>query len=335
MPKVSVIVPIYGVEPYIERCARSLFEQTLDDIEYLFIDDCSPDASFEILERIIEEYPLRRNQVQLIQNKQNYGVSHSRQLGLDKATGEYIIHCDPDDWVELNMYELLYNRAKETDADLVLCDFTSVSQNMNYIYCSQAPKQLTSSSVIESISGHKQPILHGSTCNKLLKSEWCKFANFPEDISYCEDAYFWFQIFQNKLKIAYINKSLYYYRNNLKSLVNNNLKSKQILDLNLIRYLKILLSQSNDQTYRLCCKSMIIAIIYYRFYLNKIVSNNEFRNQFQKYEDFIESSSLLSKEKRLLLKFAMMGFHYQSLILFRLMSKAKRLFVSIQLFFRQ
>ena len=56
MPKVSVIIPVYGVEKYIERCARSLFEQTLNDIEYIFVDDCSPDKSIEILERIIEEY---------------------------------------------------------------------------------------------------------------------------------------------------------------------------------------------------------------------------------------------------------------------------------------
>ena len=105
MPKVSIIIPVYGVEKYIERCARSLFEQTLDDIEYLFIDDCTPDKSVEILKRVLEEYPHRKSQVVIHRMEQNSGQAKVREWGMQNATGEYVIHCDSDDWVDIHMYE--------------------------------------------------------------------------------------------------------------------------------------------------------------------------------------------------------------------------------------
>ena len=123
MPKVSVIIPVYGVEKYIERCARSLFGQTLDDVEYLFIDDCSPDKSIEILKNVLEEYPNRKQQVVIHRMDQNSGQAAVRKWGMLNAAGEYIIHCDSDDWVETDMYELMYNEAKRIDADMVLCGY--------------------------------------------------------------------------------------------------------------------------------------------------------------------------------------------------------------------
>ena len=110
MPKVSVIVPIYNVEKYIERCLRSLFEQTLDDIEYIFVNDCTPDNSMIILEKILKEYPHRIKQVKIINHEQNQGQAGARTSGMKAMTGEYMIHCDPDDWVELDMYEIMFKR---------------------------------------------------------------------------------------------------------------------------------------------------------------------------------------------------------------------------------
>lgn len=126
-PKVSVIVPIYKVEKYIERCARSLFEQTLDNIEFVFVDDCTPDYSIEILTAIIREYDNRiieKNwDVKLEKMPFNSGLPAVRRYGVNIAKGEYIIHCDSDDWVNTDMYRAMYEKAKEEDADVVLCDF--------------------------------------------------------------------------------------------------------------------------------------------------------------------------------------------------------------------
>lgn len=123
MPKVSIIVPVYGVEKYIERCARSLFEQTLDGIEYLFIYDCTLDKSIEILKNVLEEYPQRKNQVKIVSHEKNMGLPIAIQSGLKVASGEYIIHCDSDDWVDVTMYEKMYNKAIEEGSDVVVCDF--------------------------------------------------------------------------------------------------------------------------------------------------------------------------------------------------------------------
>ena len=122
MPKVSVIIPIYGVEKYIERCARSLFEQTLDDIEYIFVDDCSPDKSIDILNMVIADYPTKISNIRIIHHKKNAGLPIARQSGWKVATGEYIANCDSDDWVDLDLYEKMYNTAVSQTADIVVCD---------------------------------------------------------------------------------------------------------------------------------------------------------------------------------------------------------------------
>lgn len=123
MAKVSIIVPIYRVESVIERCAHSLFSQTLDDLEYLFIDDCSPDNSLNILMDVLSKYPHRREQVNVLTMPCNSGTGAVRLKGLQKATGDYVIHCDSDDWVDNNYYEVLYNTATSTNADIVVSDF--------------------------------------------------------------------------------------------------------------------------------------------------------------------------------------------------------------------
>ncbi len=117
---VSIIVPIYNVEKYIERCAVSLFEQDFEDIEYIFVNDCTPDNSIQILEEVIEKYPNRKSNVKIIHYKANKGLGSARKTGLEQATGEYVLHIDSDDWVELDMVLCLYNKAIETDADIVI-----------------------------------------------------------------------------------------------------------------------------------------------------------------------------------------------------------------------
>ncbi|MBP5211144.1 MAG: glycosyltransferase family 2 protein [Bacteroidales bacterium] len=104
MAAVSVIVLVYNVRDYIAQCARSLFGQTLEDIEYIFVDDCSGDESIEILEKILEEeFPERKGSVKILRNDRNRGQAWCRRLAVENAAGEYIIHCDSDDWPEIDM----------------------------------------------------------------------------------------------------------------------------------------------------------------------------------------------------------------------------------------
>ena len=122
-PKLSVIVPMWGVEKYIDKCARSLFESTLDDMEFVFVDDCTPDKSVEVLQGVIEEYPNRKSQTVIVRHEVNKGLPQARKTGVAAAHGEWISHCDSDDWVAPDMYEKMLKTAGEKGADLVCCDF--------------------------------------------------------------------------------------------------------------------------------------------------------------------------------------------------------------------
>ncbi len=116
---VSILVPIYNVENYIERCARSLFEQTYTDLEYVFVDDCTPDESVAVLNRVIEDYPNRKAAIKIIHHEKNRGLAAARNTAYDNANGDFITIVDSDDWLELDAVELLVEKQKETGADLV------------------------------------------------------------------------------------------------------------------------------------------------------------------------------------------------------------------------
>ena len=117
--KVSILIPVYGVEQYIERCARSLFEQSYPKLEYVFVDDFTPDKSIEVLRQVIEDYPERKAFVKIINHEKNCGLAAARNTALDNATGDFVFHVDSDDWVETNAIELLVRKQIETNADMV------------------------------------------------------------------------------------------------------------------------------------------------------------------------------------------------------------------------
>lgn len=128
MISVSVIVPIYNVERYIERCVRNLMEQTLEDIEYIFVDDHGVDDSIGILERVLQEYPNRQTNTTLIHNSENQGSLLARKKGFEASHGRYLISCDSDDWVEPDAYQKMYERALQYEADIVVCDYMQESK---------------------------------------------------------------------------------------------------------------------------------------------------------------------------------------------------------------
>ena len=119
MPKISIIVPVYNVEKYINKCLKTLTQQTLQDIEIIIVNDGSLDKSVDIIEKYVKENSSKIKYYE----KENGGLSSSRNYGLEYATGEYIAFLDSDDYVETNMYEEMYNLAKQENADMVECDF--------------------------------------------------------------------------------------------------------------------------------------------------------------------------------------------------------------------
>lgn len=128
--KVSILVPVYGVEQFIEPCAVSLFKQTYRDIEYIFVDDCTPDRSIEILKRVLQEYPRRQQQTRIIRHDHNCGLGAARLTATRAATGEALMHVDSDDYVATNAVELLVKQMEQTGADIVDGGYAIVSKGV-------------------------------------------------------------------------------------------------------------------------------------------------------------------------------------------------------------
>ena len=132
IPAISVIVPIYTVEKHVAKCAHSLFGQTFNSIEYLFVDDCSPDNSMDIIKSVLNDYPDRKEQCHFFHLDKNFGPATARNKGLENAKGEYIYFCDADDWLDLTMLEKMYSLAKY---DCIVSSWTSNKKTSihNYI----------------------------------------------------------------------------------------------------------------------------------------------------------------------------------------------------------
>lgn len=205
--KVSVIVPIYNVERYIERCVRSLMEQTLDCVEYIFVDDASPDKSIDILLSVINSFPNKRNNIKLIHHTENKGLPAARNSGLQIARGEYIYHCDSDDYLDVNALTLLYNKAKENNVDIVWCDYFEIFPKK--ICCKKQPVYDTS---LEAIKGMLIDNMQYNVWNKLVSRKLYidNKIEFPIGYSMGEDLTM-LLLFANATKFAYVPHSLYYY----------------------------------------------------------------------------------------------------------------------------
>jgi len=209
--KVSIIIPIFGVEKFIEKCARSLFEQTYHNIEYIFVDDCSPDNSINILKNVLDEYPIRKKQTKIITHKVNKGLPTARNSGLKLATGTYIFHCDSDDWIEQSAIEEMYKAITKNNADILWCDwYLSFKKNERYISQKSDKKGiLRGLDAIKLILGGK---IRHNVWNKLIKRELYLRNNisFPCNYGMGEDLTM-IKLFAFTDKICYLPKALYHY----------------------------------------------------------------------------------------------------------------------------
>lgn len=215
--KISVIVAIYNSERTLRHCLDSLRDQTLRNIEIILVDDGSTDDSAQIC----DDYASLDSRFRVI-HKQNGGVSSARQCGIDHARGKYVIHADPDDWVELTMLEELYAKAEETTADMVICDYF-YNDEKQQIYCRQCPSALDHITVMKDMFKH----LHGSCWNKLIKRDiYCKYnVKFPQNINCSEDLIFNVRLVANPIHISYLPKAYYHYMHE----INSNLLTKKYI----------------------------------------------------------------------------------------------------------
>lgn len=227
-PKISVIVPVYNVEDYLEKCLESLVNQSLQDIEIILVDDGSTDSSSDIIKKYAEKYSNIH-----AYHKKNGGLSDARNYGLRYAIGEYIAFLDSDDYVELNMYELLYKKAKLEDSDIVEC-------NLYHDFLDEITPEYGRKIYDK---GEMIRIGRSVVWNKIYKRTWLKETDviFPRGLIY-EDVEFYCKIVPWTQKVSYIDDVLIHYVQRSSSINNKStIKTKQILNIleNIIEYYKI------------------------------------------------------------------------------------------------
>ena len=233
-PQVSIIVPAYNVENYIERCLNSLVNQTFKDIEVITINDGSTDKSLELINKYAKE-DIRVSVIDL----GDEGVSYCRNLGIEKANGKYIMFVDSDDWIDSNMIEAMYKKAEENNLDLVMCsyirEFKDHSKEKRFnlpeeiIYKEDKVKNELLRKLVgpvkEELSNPEMLDALGTVWGKLyradiLKENKLKFVDLSE-IGSAEDTLFNIFTFNYLKKVMFLNKSMYHYwRDNPKSVTS-------------------------------------------------------------------------------------------------------------------
>jgi glycosyltransferase involved in cell wall biosynthesis len=171
---VSICVPIYGVEQFIKRCAVSLFQQSYEDIEYIFVDDCSPDSSIELLKEVLSHYPKSISKVKIIKHDHNRGLSAARNTSISASHGEFLLFIDSDDWVDKDFVEKLINKQIERDFDVVssACLEHKINTNKVIIPADLSPKE----NCLKILSRTKSSVIWGKLIRKSI---------FIENTLYC------------------------------------------------------------------------------------------------------------------------------------------------------
>lgn len=217
-PIVSILVPVYGVEQYIERCAVSLLEQTYDNIEYVFVNDATKDNSIRILENVIARYPNRQNAVRIINHPTNKGISAARNTGVANSSGKYLLFVDSDDYIAKEAIEHLTTYAESNHADIVLFDTSVLTSNDTRI---ESVEYREKAEYISHLLQHTAKCAHW---NKFYNGDFYRHSGIQacEDVRLADDYAVTPRIVHEAQTIAVLHEPLYFYETrNQSSYVHN------------------------------------------------------------------------------------------------------------------
>lgn len=247
--KLSVIVPVYNVEPYLRRCIDSIINQTYKNLEIILVDDGSPDNCGQIC----DEYANKDSRIIVIHQK-NSGASVARNVGMDIASGEYISFVDSDDRISLDMYKDMINILECNDLDIVCCkDYRVVGSR---IYNESGTGELK-------ILGHDE-ILYKALldyeimpCNKVYRYNITRNVRFPEGRMF-EDSATSYLFFDNAKKVGMLDKAYYYYYKNPNSVTQTSFKAKARYDCVLAYIERLEFAEKNNINCINECKSLLL-----------------------------------------------------------------------------
>lgn len=269
MSKISIIVPVYNTEKYLDKCLTSLINQTLKDIEIICIDDCSTDNSYNILKK----YKKLDSRIKIIQNKKNSGPSVSRNLGIEKSTSPYLMFCDSDDWFEKDMCEKMLNLLIKNNAELAICSVNVVYENCKKI--GSDDKAFSLPDGCYNRNDKQLQNVHNGSPLRIFKKDIIKKHNikYPTKKKY-EDIYFnkVYNLYTNK--IATTSQKLYNYRRSASSITadiysGKNNDASHYMDITILYFQYLKKHNFYDQEY-------------YNFWTNNFISAAQYSLMFTK-----------------------------------------------------
>lgn len=316
-PTISIIVPVYNVEKYLDRCIQSILNQTFKDFELILVDDGSTDNSGFICEK----YKEMDNRIVVI-HKENGGLSSARNTGLDIAIGKYIGFVDSDDYINENMYEILYNEAIKNNSDVVVSDFEKVCENKEHINYKLDKYEIENYNNIEALNQlfESKNVIFIVAWNKLYKRQIFNNLRYEEGKIY-EDEFIIHKILYESKITTFIDLKLYYYVQRENSITQSKFSVKNLMAIEAmedrIQFFKKM------KKIDLMQKSEVLYIgVFFRSY-NKVKENlSEYKKEFKKYKkyfnrnifNFLENPLFGYKAKIIFLIFSVSPYIYDKYI---------------------
>lgn len=262
-PLISVIVPVYNMESYIKRCLTSILNNTYKNLEIICVNDGSQDESL----RILKEFSDNDERVIVI-DKQNGGVASARNLALKSSRGEYIAFIDPDDWIHINYFELLYKAIIKSNSDLVICRHEVTDRFIKDIKINNSLSAITK---LDFDSFFSDVCAKDYVWGRLYRKEILESIQFDEQISICEDNVFNIELIcrSPSLKVSILEEKLYYYFQRSDSAVHLLTTAKNLLPVAKRYFSDFLNSLSNDKVNKIYIQQVqknVLAVRYLAMY---------------------------------------------------------------------
>lgn len=302
---VSILVPFYNVDQYIERCIQSLIQQTYEDIEILLIDDCSPDRSLEIAQNYAHNDP----RIKILRYEKNRGLGGARNYGLENAKGKYVLFVDSDDFIELNTVEVLFDIAKQNNLCVLEANYLKEDKMNSEVL----PRKSCYSEKV--FSGKEYwdsiPIAPVVAWNKFYKLSFLKNNNITFKIRKFEDVAFTSEVFMKAKRVMNIDFPFYHYIVRENSIMTETISSNHLQDAySLIKDMRVLFeaNKENEQMKKSYLYSYIGFFRIWHLYREDIINKKEFKRLvmilFKEAKQYVLAASKLGLNQKILLYFS-------------------------------
>lgn len=308
---VSIIIPVYNVKVYLSKCIDSVLKQTYKNIEVILIDDCSNDGSEEIC-----DYYSKLDERIIVIHKKNEGVSRARNLGIDIAKGEYIAFIDSDDYIKDSMIEDIISEIEKNKCDMGICGYSILYEDGKEKISDKKEEKLILNSketLKEIFSTNK---INGFLWNKVFSKTLLDKIRLKENLEICEDLHFVCNILKNELKICYIGKALYYYRN-ISSSATKNIKkiftaNGELKYLKAYKYIEILYKDDKEILEKIKLRKVKTVLESYRIVINNSYYDCNLNKNIFNFLNLNKTDYMLNNKVNLKLKLAFIIFYFIS-----------------------